>query len=148
MPRAGAPGGGDGTVAEPVSDRLRDPRAWRALSLAGYFVLLALLLNWFTWIAPPDRFPVALALILLAVPLLFPLRGLLHGRAYTHAWTSFLALFYFAFGVDAIAAAGDPAWLGWTAVASSLALFAGCVGYVRASGRERRERESGAGQSD
>jgi len=106
--------------------------------LGGYFLLLGLLLNWFTWIAPPERFPVSLALILLAVPLLLPLRGLLHGRTYTSAWSSFLALFYFAFGVDAVAAAQDPAWLGWTAIAASVALFTGCVGYVRVRGRELR----------
>lgn len=117
---------------------LRRPGPWRLAALAGYFGLLALLLNWFTWIAPPSRFPVSFALILLTVPLLFPLRGLLHGRPYTHAWTSFLSLFYFAFGVDAIAAASDPAWLGWTAVVTSILWFAGCVGYVRATGRERR----------
>lgn len=110
--------------------------------LSGYFALLALLLNWLTWIAPPDRFPISLALILLTVPLLFPLRGLLHGRSYTSAWTSFLALFYFAFGVDAVAAAQDPAWLGWTAIAASVALFTGCTGYVRARGRERRANEA------
>jgi len=119
-------------------------KAWWVLMLGGYFALLALLLNWMTWIAPPERFPIVLALILLAVPLLFPLRGLLHGRSYTSAWTSFLALFYFAFGVDAVAAAEDPAWLGWSAIAASIALFAGCVGYVRARGRALRARESAA----
>ncbi|MDZ7829621.1 MAG: DUF2069 domain-containing protein [Halofilum sp. (in: g-proteobacteria)] len=128
-------------------------RAWWTLTLAGYFVLLGLLLNWLTWIAPPERFPVSLALILLTVPLLFPLRGLLHGRSYTCAWTSFLALFYFAFGIDAVAAAQDPGWLGWTAIAASVALFTGCVGYVRTRGRERRARaaaEAGpdSGRSD
>ncbi len=114
------------------------PGPWRLLALVGYFVLLIGLLNWMTWIAPPARLPVSLALILLAVPLLLPLRGLLHGRPYTHAWTSFLALPYFAFGIDALAAGQAPAWLGASAVASSLALFAGCVGYVRMRGRELR----------
>jgi len=84
----------------------------------GYFVLLALLLNWLTWLSPPRGVPVALALVLLTVPLLFPLRGLLHGRPYTHAWTSFLALLYFAFGIDAVAAGHDPAWLGAVAIGS------------------------------
>lgn len=115
---------------------LRRPGPWRLLTLGGYSVLLIGLLNWMTWIAPPARLPVSLALILLAVPLLLPLRGLLHGRPYTHAWTSFLALPYFAFGVDAIAAGQAPAWLGAGAVVASLALFAGCVGYARTSARE------------
>ena len=41
----------------------------------------------------------ALVLLVLVVPLLFPLRGLLHGRKYTFAWSCFLALLYFTHGV-------------------------------------------------
>lgn len=110
----------------------------RILTLAGYFGLLALVLNWQTWIAPPARAPIALMLVLLALPLLAPLRGLLHGRVYTHAWTSFLALPYFVLGVDAIAAGVTPAWLGWAAVATSVTLFAGSVGYARLRARQLR----------
>ena len=111
---------------------------YRAAALAAYFALLALLLNWFTWLAPPERMPIAIALILTAVPLLFPLRGLLHGRLYTHAWTSFLALPYFILGVDAVAAGTEPIWLGWAAIVSSTILFAATVGYTRCRGRELR----------
>lgn len=113
--------------------------ACRVLTLAGYFVLLALLLNWLTWIAPPARVPISVMLLLVAAPLLLPLRGLLYGRIYTHAWTSFLALPYFAFGIDAIAAGTDPAWLGGCAVGASVALFVGATGYTRLRGRELRQ---------
>lgn len=116
----------------------RASRLWHAATLAGYFMLLLLLLNWFTWLAPPARVPVSVALALAAVPLLFPLRGLLHGRPYTHAWTSFLALPYFALGIDAIAGAIGPIWLGPSVAVASTLLFAACVGYARARGRELR----------
>lgn len=111
---------------------------YRAAALAAYFALLGLLLNWFTWLSPPERMPIAIALILTAVPLLFPLRGLLHGRPYTHAWTSFLALPYFILGVDAVAAGTEPIWLGWGAIVSSTMLFTATVGYTRCRGRELR----------
>jgi uncharacterized membrane protein len=113
-------------------------RPWRIATLASYFALLALLLNWYTWIAPPQRVPVAIALMLTAVPLLFPLRGLLHGRSYTHAWTSLLALPYFALGVDAIAVGIGPVWLGVAVTAASIVLFSATIGYTRARGRELR----------
>lgn len=116
--------------------------AYRIATLAAYFALLALLLNWFTWLAPPGRTPIALVLILTTVPLLFPLRGLLHGRLYTHAWTSFLALPYFILGVDAVAADTDPAWLGWAAIVTSTTLFTATVGYTRCRGRELRQARS------
>lgn len=111
---------------------------FRVLALAGYFALLTLLLNWHTWIAPPTRVPISVVLLLVAVPLLLPLRGLLHGRVYTHAWTSFLALAYFALAVDAIAADVQPTWLGWASLVASLALFTGAIGYTRTRGRELR----------
>ena len=99
----------------------------RWVTLAGYFGLLALLLNWFTWLSPPVSVPRALPLIVLTVPLLFPLRGLLHARTYTHAWVSLLALPYFAIGIDVAFNRSDQRWLGLTMVLCSLLLFTGSV---------------------
>ena len=70
-----------------------------ALTLFGYFGTLILLTAWYSWLAPATLFPTALVLIVLLVPLLFPLRGLLHGHKYTFAWSCFLALLYFTHGV-------------------------------------------------
>lgn len=115
--------------------RYADPskaRLGRVMTLVGYLGLLALILNWFIWISPPERVPRAFPIIALAVPLLFPLRGLLHGRRYTHQWASFLTMVYFAIGVDAWAnAAAGAAWLGMTMVALSLLLFVGTIVYAR-----------------
>jgi len=72
---------------------------YRTLTLVGYFGLLLTLL---CWIVLPERsylFPTATVLTLALLPLLLPLRGLLHGRPYTHAWNSFLMLFYFSYAV-------------------------------------------------
>ncbi len=117
---------------------MRASRLCRGATLLGYFALLALLLNWYTWLAPPARVPVSVALALTAVPLLLPLRGLLHGRPYTHAWTSLLALPYFALGIDAVAGGIGPVWLGAAVTVASTLLFAASVGYARARGRELR----------
>ena len=105
---------------------------WQAVALSGYFGLFGLLLLWFAWLEPPGRFPIALALILWVGPLLFPVRGLLHGRLYTHAWTSFLALFYFAFGVFHAAGPMARPWLAWLEIVFSALLFGGTILYVRA----------------
>ena len=113
-------------------------RFWRAVALAGYFGLFGVLLLWFAWLEPPTRAPVSLVLLLLAGPLLFPLRGLLHGRPYTHAWTSFLALFYFAAAVFSLAGPMERPWLAWLEMGFSLLLFLGAILYVRAHSRERR----------
>lgn len=103
----------------------------RIATLLGYFGLFALTLLWVTVLTPPGRIPTSIMLILFVGPLLFPLRGILNGKPYTHAWTSFLVLLYFMHGV--VEAWANPAarWLAITEVLLSLILFTGCIFYVR-----------------
>lgn len=103
---------------------------WAALS--AYFALLSMILAWYAWLSPPGKLPTALVLILLALPLLLPLRGLLYARVYTHQWTIFLALFYFLLGA-ASAAVPDERVFGVAVILSSLSLFTACVAFVRLS---------------
>ncbi|MFN2330007.1 MAG: DUF2069 domain-containing protein [Chromatocurvus sp.] len=69
---------------------------WRWLALAGYAGTFALIVAWYGWLSPPQNLPVYIALLALGTPLLLPLRGLLHGRPYTYAWSLFLAIGYMA----------------------------------------------------
>lgn len=85
---------------KPRFESPKHARIGRVLTLIGYFGLLALLVNWFTWLAPPVRVPSSLVLAALAIPLLFPLRGIIHARRYTHQWIGFLSMLYFVIGVD------------------------------------------------
>ncbi len=110
---------------------------WRLVVLISYFGLFGLLLLWFTWLEPPHQVPIALVLILLVGPLLFPLRGLLYGRLYTHSWTSFLALFYFTVGVFHAAGPMARPWLAWLDIGLSGSLFLGTILYVRSCARQR-----------
>jgi len=104
----------------------------RWLTFSGYFGLFFLILIWTSLIDPPEHLPQSLVLVVLLVPLLLPLRGLLYGRRHTHVWTSFLALFYLALGITLAAAAADRLY-GLSMLGFSLALFAGCLLYVRAA---------------
>jgi uncharacterized membrane protein len=107
-----------------------------ALALTGYFGLLVLLVLWWAWLEPPEQWPIAEALIVLVGPLLPPLRGLLHGRAHAHIWTSLLALFYFAVGIFHVAGPMTRPWLAWLAIGFSLLLLTGVLLYVRSRVRE------------
>ena len=115
--------------------RLESPRhaaIGRAITLIGYFGLLALIVNWFTWIAPPERVPRSLVLAALAIPLLFPLRGIIHARRYTHQWIGFLSMLYFIIGVDiGYNHRGTEQWLGVSMVVLSLLLTIGSSMYAR-----------------
>ncbi len=130
MPGPGPAPGHDRRHTVPTLTRLA-----RAAALAGYFGLLILLTAWFTLIEPSPRFPVVVPLVALVGPLLFPLMGLLNGRRYTHAWTSFLALFYFTAGVFVYAGGESKPWLPVLEIALSILLFLGCIFYVRLAGK-------------
>jgi len=112
-------------------------RAGRWLTLGGYFGLFFLILVWTSLVDPPQHLPRSLVLLALLLPLLAPLRGLLHGRQRTHAWTSLLALLYVAIGITLAAAAEDRVY-GLSMLGLALVLFSGCLLYVRAFGWERR----------
>jgi len=116
---------------------------WRWMSLLGIFGLIGLLMIWEIWLAPSAAntsgllvLPRSLVLLFMVVPLLFPLRGILHGRPYTHAWASFLALFYFLHGVGEAWAGKETAYLGLLEVVFSSMLFIGAILYTRFRSRE------------
>ncbi len=108
-----------------------------SITLAGYFGLLILLLNWFTWYSPPQEIPRSLVLIFVVVPLLTPLRGLLYGKRRTHQWANFLALPYFAMGIDYAFNYGVDAHLGWLVILFSLMFWIGCIYYSKYTGPVR-----------
>lgn len=66
--------------------------AWITLVL-----LIALCVAAELWIAPGR--PGGSWIVLKVIPLLLPLRGILHGRRYTFQWASMLILIYFMEGV-------------------------------------------------
>ena len=102
----------------------------RVLALVGYFGTMAFLMLWIIKLAPP-QVPKSIALAISLLPLLLPLRGMLHGRVYTHSWSGFLALPYFAFGVDAAIHRTEKPWLGIVLVALSIVWFFGSAYYSK-----------------
>ena len=148
--RGEEPGGSEadapGTGKRKRKPRRADPgraHIGRVLALVGHIGLMALFLAWFGFVAPPERVPRLLPFVALVGPLLIPLRGMLHGRRYTHQWVSFYVLIYFTVGVDTWAnpPGAGLAWLGVATVALSLAHFAGCVMYARYTPSPPREPE-------
>ena len=107
---------------------------FRMLTLFGYFGLLVLIFSWHLFIKPlPPEF-ISFTLLIQLGPLMFPLRGLLQGKPYTHAWASYLALFYFVMGVW-YAAHYASLLLGIFICVFSLSFFIGAVFYARFAAR-------------
>jgi len=97
----------------------------RWLSLLGYFSLMAGLYSWH-----------------LLGPLLFPLRGLLNGKLYTHAWSMYMAIYYFIVGVW-YGAGADSLLFGIYVVSTSLLFFAGTALFTRYSGKAMNQNAHG-----
>jgi uncharacterized membrane protein len=101
------------------------------LTLVGYFGTLTLLTTWYSWLIPATHLPTALVLCVALVPLLFPLRGLLHGRKYTFAWSCFLALLYFTHGVMEAYSSELTRHLGLLEVLFTSIWFVAAMAYIR-----------------
>lgn len=126
---------GVATAPVPMAARTRFARR---LVLSAYFAMLLFLIAWYAWLNPSRYFPVGLTLLCMVGPLLFPLRGLLDGRPYTHAWTTYLVLFYFAHGLSQAWTIEDDRFYAIIEVTLSVLLFAGLVLFARWRGRELR----------
>ncbi len=114
----------------------------RFTTLAAWFALFALLLLWNTVLAPSSHFPVALVLVVMVGPLLFPLRGLLHGKPYTHAWASFLIMLYFAHGVQEAWVNPDERLYALLEILFSVVFYLAAITYAKLRGRQMKQ-ESG-----
>jgi uncharacterized membrane protein len=106
--------------------------ATRWLAVASLLALIVLSLAWELVLAPirPGGSPVIAAIK--ALPLCFPLAGLLRRRMYTYRWLSLLVWFYFTDGVvRAWSDRGLSSQLALAEIALCLVLFAACVMHVR-----------------
>ncbi|KZS24015.1 DUF2069 domain-containing protein [Wohlfahrtiimonas chitiniclastica] len=102
----------------------------RILTLAGYAILFITLLLGIVLKKIHSELPEGFLIIIWIVPLLFPLRGLLQAKRYTHAWGSFLACWYLVVGVDLWQA--NPA-ISATVLMSTTIWFTGMVLFARFS---------------
>ena len=107
----------------------------KRLTLISCCVLFILITTRIVCTHPSDT--MALAILFQSVPLLFPMPGLLSGKPYTYAWSSFLALYYFMLGVSD-AAVQESRYYGLAVSALSAVLFGATLIYARRQGRYLR----------
>lgn len=110
------------------------------LALIGYFSLFFILMINIVWLIPSRHFPTALVLIVIAGPLLFPMRGLLKSNTYTYQWASFLSLAYLAHGISEVSAYPDVWYAGTIETIASVVMYIGCVMYARIFKKEYKKK--------
>ena len=106
----------------------------RWLTLIGYFSLLFGLFAWHLIIEPPAEHLISIIIFLQIGPLMFPLFGLLNGKLYTHAWSMYLAIFYFIIGVW-YTGKNEDLKIGLYVIFTSLLFFIGTLIYTRFMGK-------------
>ena len=74
--------------------------------MACYLGLVALLLARLTVLYPPPPGLRSLLLLVFLLPLMVPLRGVLHARRYTLAWSAMLMTVYFLHGAAGVVTPG------------------------------------------
>ena len=108
----------------------------RVIASVSLFGLLALCVAWELWLAPLR--PGGSTLALKALPLFFPMRGIMEGRRRTYQWSSMLVLAYFTEGVmRAWAERGMSQDLAALEIAFSFIFFAAAVSYAHATQTSR-----------
>jgi uncharacterized membrane protein len=111
------------------------------LALCGYFALIAGIYLWHIVIHKTEHHLISLILLLQLGPLIFPLRGLLHGRIYTHAWSMYLAMFYFVLAIW-YSSAAETRYFGLYLVAASLVFLAGTLLFTRFAARAEKSAQT------
>jgi len=112
----------------------------RWLTLSGYFSLLFGLFAWHLLINPPAKHLISIIIFFQLGPLMFPLFGLLKGKLYTHAWSMYIAIFYFIVGVW-YAGSSEDLKIGLFVIFTSLVFFLGTVVYTRYMGKQLKVQE-------
>jgi len=109
-------------------------RAALAAAVAALVALILLCTAWETFLAPLR--PGGTWLVLKAVPLLAPLRGVLHGRRYTFQWSTLLIWLYAAEGaLRTYTDTGLSAQLAFLESLLAVAYFGFAVAFLRATRR-------------
>lgn len=115
------------------------------LQFAASASLIALILLCLAWEAnlAPLR-PGGSLLVLKALPLLLPLRGVLNGKRYTYQWAGMFILLYFTEGVvRGWSDAGLSQQLAWLEILLTLIFFGVTVLYSRLTAPSRMTQSAG-----
>ncbi|RKF18161.1 DUF2069 domain-containing protein [Alginatibacterium sediminis] len=91
---------------------------------------------WHVFISPSPQQNLWFVLVLWFVPLLLPLRGILAGTAYTHAWACYILLWYVLHSATIIGNNDHELWLAIVELSIALVSFTACLYFAKTRGRE------------
>ena len=109
---------------------------FRILTLTSYLLLIVWLVVWHFVLTIDKPTSTLFTLLFWIVPILLPIKGLIEGKPYTHAWTNFIVMYYLLHGLTAVYAVEGERLYALVEIILCCALFTGCSFYARMRGRE------------
>ncbi|MDO6708461.1 DUF2069 domain-containing protein [Photobacterium sp. 1_MG-2023] len=108
----------------------------RYFALTANLSLLLWVVLWQSVISPHPHLNNYVVAGMWSLPLLLPLKGMLAGKPYTHAWANFILMFYFLHALTLLWTDGGERWLALVELGLTTAAFFGNILFARARGRE------------
>lgn len=108
----------------------------RALALIGYFGLMLWVILWHGFISPSPHLSVTFMLVMWLPWLLIPIKGMLQGNPYTHAWAVYMLMPYFLHGGVLLWSDEGERWLAVVELLLAGTMFIGNMYYAKLRGRE------------
>ena len=99
---------------------------WRALAALGILALVILIVVWNGWLSPIQQIPRSIEITILVAPLLFFVRGVLHGQRDTFIAVTLLSFPYALLGIW-YAYSEQESIYGYLMLLASLLLFFGSL---------------------
>ncbi len=109
---------------------------FRILTLTSYLLLIVWLVVWHFILTIDKPTSTLFTLLFWIMPILLPIKGLIEGKPYTHAWTNFIVMYYLLHGLTAVYAVEGERLYAFVEIILCCALFTGCSFYARMRGRE------------
>lgn len=108
---------------------------YRKITLIGYVGLLLLMPLWLFLLSPSALSP-ALTFVLFILPLLLPLKGIIAGKPYTHAWANFVVLIYFMHSLTSLWVSPNEILFASAEFIFASMMFYGATYYAKYRGQE------------
>lgn len=99
---------------------------WRALAAVGIISLIILIIVWNGWMTPIQKIPRSIEIALMVAPLLYFLRGILHGNRDTFIAVMLLSFVYILMGIWYLYADQERIY-GIIMLVASISLFFGTL---------------------
>jgi len=130
-------------MSDALENKAAKGKRWYWLAVVGLMGLIFWILAWNNWLAPKELqvLPLSIELAILLFPLAFLLRGVLNAKVETHAYASFISIFYAFIGFW-FAFSPNEAIYGYVLLLFTFCMYLGGFLYAKTVGKPLKKNKS------